>query len=374
MNAEIDAEPDKQHCKRDRDEIEMTDRQGGETGSPDKPRHERRENREHEPQGTDSPGEQYRDQDEADHPGIRRPAGNAFKFFGRNDHPAGQPHRDAVVGGQTGLGRHFPDARHGFRRRGERSEIDAGFRHDDPPVGTVAGLPADQPPPRQHAGFAVRDGGGDRRQTVEDRGDPGHLSGLVGPVDGIAEHRVQAAQGRIGGKLHQKGLGFGNIVGKPDKLFAVQIEQPVADEKRVGLGREHQREIFAVRPQPAGQNFRRLVGAVGQVCIYDDCDIVRQSRKRMAERLEMLPERQIVRDHPGGIGIDLEIARDVYPGHRRQQQRPGQHHPRRGLGVSHHGPHQAGERIGAFAAAAARTGHQGLRRRYPAASQITMTR
>ena len=69
-------------------------------------------------------------------------------------------------------------------------------------------------------------------------------------------------------------MGFRDLVGQICKSLTIEIEQAVAHEERVGLGRKDEWEFFRIGAQFGSENFRGFICAVGQVGIDNNRDII----------------------------------------------------------------------------------------------------
>ena len=308
----VAAEADVEHDERNRQQIQVTDRRGGERGRV-RQAGEQRDQRDRE-----QPPRAQRDKEHAANEKHRREAADAGggaharELFVLHRDAAAEPHGD-----RPGLGRvQACDDRadSGDCRGGglDLAEVDGRLEHDDP-TRARGGRAAEQVAPRERLGRArARVLEHSRELRVERRGrrgvGGGRRRGWLERARRDVEHgraveaRVQETQQRLRGR---------ELVRELLEPGSRQVQEPVAREE-LALALEKDGVVEIRLAAQLGEQLRgELVGARGRFRVDDDEQVAVAYRERLAVLVEVLPPRQRGRDHVRRVGVHAEVVRGV---------------------------------------------------------------
>ena len=226
VDAEGDAEADEQHGERDRDEIELADRERGEARGPYQPDRQGDERRRHQPYRTQPEEKDETDEDEGDRGRQRGAPAGGRELVVRQRDASREPHAHAIFGDQRELPGERADRLDRRLVGGEAGEVAPRLQHDEPPaVVDRRGLARYDLLPGQMVAAS-----GERRfdrvaQAVERVREVELRRLAVGDVvDRFLENREQAAEARVLDQLADQRLHPGEVVGKLPERVEVEIE------------------------------------------------------------------------------------------------------------------------------------------------------
>ena len=262
LDGEVDRDADKQHRKRNRDQVQRPDRQRGKAGGEQQAEHQGGEN------GQDqAPGAHRQDQPEQHQGGADHHAGDSALGH-RGEFLVGQGDRAGDAnGGAARL--HRGDLCGGLAQDGgggtaglQRAEVELGLcQHQAARAGEVNELASQQALPGQRR---RRAGGGIGQRALETlHGGTKALERCFAAVHAHGDQGQrgeQAARGGIGGELAKERLGVDGAVEQLGKIGFVEEQQGVAGEPGRGVRPAGKAEVCGVGRQGGGEAGRGFLG------------------------------------------------------------------------------------------------------------------
>ena len=285
LDPEIDAEPDEEHRKRNRDEVQRPDHPQPHRGGENEPDHKADKD------GQDDAGllerqPQHKDDDEESQGAVQtRAVGHGGEFLVGKSNRSGEADFDALLRRQVKPQDRLADGR-GRLASGLKS-VEVENRLDVDEASKVGGLgrpPGNQPAPGKARIFSlcqafqgVGDGDDSGPQILEFGLSPSHA------LDRLRQSAKNAAQRRIGGQCAEERLGLDQLGGVAAHLVDGKKEEAVAREELAAVGASDGADHVRARRKVLDQRVRRLVGSLRGRRIDDGDDQVGRLGERLVE-------------------------------------------------------------------------------------------
>ena len=326
MDRVIDPEADVEHREGDGDEVERADGGGGEPRRAGQSHEKRPEGGEHEAPASEPGDQHHRDHRQGERAGDSGSARGALQLFVFEGRAARHPDPHAVAGGEPERAREGARAFDDRPRRQQLAVVELRLDDDEAPRRRRrAHVTREQVPPGDFEEPPLALGIRRIRDRIEHRREidaaPIRPGGGGRPLQQLREAR----RIRLRGKRSEKRLCLGERRREGVELVRREVEECVALEERQRVGPDRPLDQGRLGFERGGEDPARPIREVRRLPVGHDQQRIDELRERLLELDPGLPPFGIRRDHPGGVGVEPEVAARVETARERERRRRREH-------------------------------------------------
>jgi hypothetical protein len=327
VDPEVDAQADEEHGKGDRDEVEVTDGDGGESSRVDQAHQKREECRQDEATRAQSQAENDSHQREGRDPRHGGLGANRLHLFVGESHVARDAYADAALGSERELARDPAHPEDGLLRGLQVVEVEHRLHQQEAPVRIAFDAAGRQDlGPGQVVGLAGHESVQAFGEVAEHRlkPAPAHVA-LAYRADTTRHHRRQAVQAPVARELGEIGLALGEAVGQIFELRRLEVEEGVLLEEVSAAGQVRFAEVSGLGLHSREQRRRRLTGALRCHGVDDDEHVLVLGGEGLVIAALGLLEGEVLGEELLRGPLDPEMARCVEDRPRGAEDHEGDH-------------------------------------------------